>query len=287
MRTYSAIVAEIKASYIENETVRARYSITNPAATFDSTFSRFSIESIWAGVVAMAIYTVEVLVARHAEEVSSREDAMRIGTTEWWRRVCKAFQYGDDLVYNGETNVYEYAEIDESARIIQFAEVREGEGPGIQILVNAADGDGNPEALPVGDERTAFNAYLSRVKIAGIPVSWGSYNPDKLKIALHVKYNPLVLDSNGQLIGGIITPVSVGIEQYLRNLQYGSGVINKTALIDAVQSAEGVVDVYAVTADWLQVSTDSSPSYATVAGQDCLSYGGAFMLDQLNVIYYV
>ncbi len=287
MRTYSNILAEIKDNYIDDEVVRTRYNITDPAATFDSTFSRLSLESIWAGVVAMAIYTIEVLFAQHMVEVNAREDSMRIGTTDWWRRVCLAFQYGDDLVYNDETNVYEYAAIDDAAKIIKFAEVREVEGPGLLILINGADGDGNPEPLPVGDERTAFAAYLAKVKIAGIPVVWGSYNPDNLSVSLSVKYNPLVLDSSGQLIGGTDEPVRIAIESYLRNLPYGSGLINKTALVDAIQAAEGVLDVYYTASDWLQVSTDSAPSYVAVSGQDCLSYGGSFMLDTLNITYHV
>ncbi len=287
MRNYNEILSAIKAHYIAATPVRERYNITDPDATFDGTFSRFSVESIWASVLAMITHTIEALFYQHIADVSAREEQMRVGTLSWWRQLCLSWQYGHDLVYNDDTNVFEYAEIDNSAALIKFAEVREGEMPGILVLVNKADESGNPVPMSDTDERNAFAAYLAKTKLAGIPVTWGSYNPDRLSVSVSVRYNPLILTGAGTLIGTEGITVEDSIKEYLRTLPYGSGVINKTHIIDAVQRATGVIDAYTTSASWLQVATDTSPSYTPVAGQNLQSYGGSFALDNLVINYHV
>ncbi len=287
MRSFNDILTEIKSNYIADEVVRTRYGITDNAATFDGTFSVFSIESIWAGVIALAIFTVEVLFTAHLDEVNRRENAMRIGTVDWWRRACKSFQYGHDLVYNVDTNVFEYNEIDEATQLVKYAEVREGQGAGLLILVNGSDENGNPEPLPAGDVRLSFEAYLKKIKIAGMPLVWGTYNPDKVRITLSVKYNPLLITSEGVIISETGTTVEDELKLYFRNLAYGSGSANKTAIIDAAQKALGVIDVYATGESWLEVSTDAIPEFIPVTSQDVISYGGSFALHELIITYHV
>jgi hypothetical protein len=279
MRTLTEIQNEIKANYIADTTVRTRYSITDPEATYDETFSRFSIESIIIYIVSVAIYAVEFLFAKHGEEVENREDQMRIGTIAWWRNLCKAFQYGYELTYDTETNLYKYADVDEDALIIKFAEVREGVGAGVTILVNEADEAGNPVAIPIDSpKRNAFAAYLGKLKIAGMPLTWGSYNPDRLRITLNVVYDPLLLNGTGGLLIGGESTVESAIISYLSTLDYGAGLINKTALLNAIENADGVVDAYITGSGWLEVSTDNTPEFTAVLEQNLQSYGGSFML---------
>jgi hypothetical protein len=279
MRTLTEIQNEIKANYIADTTVRTRYSITDPEATYDETFSRFSIESIIIYIVSVAIYAVEFLFAKHGEEVENREDQMRIGTIAWWRNLCKAFQYGYELTYDTETNLYKYADVDEDALIIKFAEVREGVGAGVTILVNEADEEGNPIAIPIDSpKRNAFSAYLGKLKIAGMPLTWGSYNPDRLRITLNVVYDPLLLNGTGGLLIGGESTVESAIISYLSTLDYGAGLINKTALLNAIENADGVVDAYITGSGWLEVSTDNTPEFTAVLEQNLQSYGGSFML---------
>ncbi|MDY0324196.1 MAG: hypothetical protein RBR24_09335 [Candidatus Carbobacillus sp.] len=288
MRTLPEIQNEIKANYIADTTVRTRYSITDPEATYDETFSRFSIESVIIYIVSVAIYAVEFLFAKHSTEVEQREDQMRIGTIGWWRNLCKAFQYGYELTYDSETNLYKYADVDEDSLIIKFAEVREGVGAGVTILVNEADEEGNPIAIPIDSpKRLAFAAYLSKVKIAGMPLTWGSYNPDQLRITLNVVYDPLVLNGTGGLLVGGVSTVESSLQAYLTNLEFGSGVLNKTALLNSIESAAGVVDVYFTSESWLEVSTDDTPEFTAVLEQNIQSYGGSFRLavGGLNVNY--
>lgn len=288
MRTIDDIKNDIKSNYINNADVRAKYGITGNV-TFDETFSPASIEAIFISVIAYIVYGLEFLFARHKEEVEAREDQMRVGTLSWWKEIIKAFQYGDELVYDENTNTYQYEDDNPDARIIKYAEVRESES-GLLVLINQADGDNKPEMIPESSPiRDAFQSYLNKIKIAGIQVIWGSYNPDRIKLVLSVKYDPLVMNSSGELINTVKKPVDDALQEYLNTLTYGSGKINKTKIIDAIQASEGVVDVWAESQHWLFVSNDNNPTYTSVPGQELLSYGGSFKFESDDdiIINYV
>lgn len=282
MRTQSEILATMKDAYVNDSVVRERYGITG-TVTFDDVFAQVSIESIIFYIVSVAIYFTEQLFDLHMTDVEAREDQMRVGTIAWWINLCRSFQYGDDLVYNTETNLYEYEEIDETAKIIKFATVREGSA-GLQLLVCAADGDGLPEKLEdPGAQRDAFDAYIRKVKLAGLPLVWGSYNADQVKITLTVVRNPMLLDASGVVIGGSAKPVNEALQAYISSLAFGDGIINKTKIIDAIQAATGVIDVYPASDTWLQVSTDETPAFTAVTSQNLSSFGGSFILQDTNI----
>jgi hypothetical protein len=108
-------------------------------------------------------------------------------------------------------------------------------------------------------------------------------------VILNVKYNPLVMDSEGNLIDTETKPVNDALNAYLQTLAYGSGTANKTKMFDTIQSAEGVVDVWTETSNWLYVSTDGDSSFIVVTTQDLMSYGGSFKFnsDDDIVINYI
>jgi hypothetical protein len=56
-----------------------------------------------------------------------------------------------------------------------------------------------------------------------------------------VTYDPQVLDSEGNSLANGGKPVEDAIINYLDNIRYG-GVFSRTRLVDAAQSASGVVD---------------------------------------------
>ncbi len=281
MRTQKQILDEIKAAYIADPIVRQRYNITS-TDTFDQVFSPISIESLIFYVFSVAIYGIEFLMSKHKLEVEAREDQMRIGTMSWWIKICQDFQYGYPLVYNEETHLYEYAEVHEDAKIIKYATVREI-FDGLNILVNADD-NGRPIKLPnPSPEIDAFDTYLRKVKIAGIPIMWGSYNADKIKVNLTVVRDPMILDDDGVLIDDGTKPVNKAISDYIASLSFGTGVINKTALLNYIEAATGVIDVFPTTNDWLKVSTDAVPSFIPVSSQNLQSFGGSFILEESDL----
>jgi hypothetical protein len=288
MRTVAEIKLEMTTAFMADSDIRTLY---DPAGTwainelFDDKFAKSSVESIIFHIIAVICYGMEFLFARHVAEVATYEERMRVGTREWWRQLAFRWQYGDALTFNSATNTYEYAVIDETAKIIKYVDVRET-ADGLVMLVAKQGGSGPvPLASSPPDERNAFEAYIRKTKIAGIPLDWESYDADQLRMELEIVFDPLVMNTDGELISGGTKPVDLAIAAYLANIPYGSGELNKTQLIDAIQASEGVVDVYPSNASWLQVSTQYVPSWTPVLSQDLTAYGGSFAIDTLTINY--
>lgn len=288
MRTVPEIKALMTASFMANTHIKAMYDPTGTwtsSTTFEDVFASTSIESIMFYIVAVCAYGLEFLFDAHKTEVEAMEARMRVGSKEWWRQLAFNFQLGDNLVFNSSTNTFEYSAIDETKKKIKYCDIRET-GNGLVMLVSEADGSGEPIVLDSGT-RTAFDTYIRKTKIAGVKLNWNSYNTDLLKIILTVKYNPLVISSNGSLISNSATfPAVDAIKAYLANIPYGSGLLNKSKLIDAIQAVEGVDDVYFNDqSNWLQVKTDYVGVYENVATQDLRAFSGSFKSDVLNITY--
>lgn len=286
MRTVTEIKKEMTDAFMANASIKAKYdpsSTWTSTTTFEDVFASSSLESIFFYIVAVLAYGLEYLMGAHEQEVANMEDRMRVGYKEWWRQLCFNFQFGDNLVFDNVANTYGYATIDETKKVIKYCDVREVFN-GLSILINTADINGDP-AEPDQNVKDAFDLYLRKTKIAGIRTTWNSYKPDDLTITLTVAYNPLVCDSTGALYSDGSNPVETAISNYLANIPYGSGQLNKTALIDAVQLAEGVDDVYFTTADWLKVSTAYVPTYTPVYTQNLRAYGGSFKEDVITINY--
>ncbi len=281
MRTQSEILNEIKATYISDETVRERYGITG-SVTFDQVFAPVSIEALIFYAVSVAIYGIEFLFKKHKSEVEAREEQMRIGNVAWWIKLCKDFQYGNTLVYNEDTNLFEYPNQNPDLQIIKYATVREGSS-GLTILVNAQENNLPVKLNNPSPERDAFDTYLRKVKIAGLPLSWGSYNADQIKLELTVIRDAMLLNSDGELIEGGTKPVETALINYIYSLAYGTGIINKTQLLNSVEKAMGVIDVYFTADEWLKVSTDAVPTFTPVIEQNLYSFGGSFILQESNI----
>ena len=59
---------------------------------------------------------------------------------------------------------------------------------------------------------------------------------------LTVYYDPQVLKSTGEKLSDGTKPIEIAINSYLNTIQYG-GLFNRTKQTDAVQLADGVIDV--------------------------------------------
>lgn len=281
MRTIDEIKRQMTAAYMADKTVRERYGLTG-SATFEETFSKVSIESILFYVVASAIYVVEALFDRHKKDVEGRISTAVLASLPWYHKVSKEFQYGDDLRWNEKTSQYEYITIDESKQKVKFVACKDM-GGGVRVLASAADSAGNPEKLS-DDVLMSFKHYLNRRKPAGVILDVYSYESDKITLKMSVQYNPLVLNNDGSLItNSAIYPVEEAAKKYLAGIVYG-GTFNKTALVDRIQAAEGVVDVVL---EEVRVSP-ADEVQTVVKGNNYTSKGGSFeVVDIKGGINYV
>ena len=234
---YDAIIAEKETLTTLNEL----QPNTDNAQTLLSDLTSSSKVAKWRlmfWVVAAAIYLHEVVFDKHKAEVEAIADNLITGTARWYQEQSLLYQHGDALDF--VNNKYVYSPINEANQIIKRAAALEVGGI-VRIKVAKLDSNSLPTALSSA-EKTGFSTYVGQIKFAGTNVSITSNAADLLKIEYDIVYDPLVLDSTGQLIAESGTyPVVDAINTFIQNLPF-NGVLNLTALTDAIQGAKGVVD---------------------------------------------
>ena len=262
--------------FMTDSVIRTKYGITG-SATFDETFSKVSIENIWFSIVASAIWVLESLFDAFREDVDAKISTAVLASIPWYHKIALEFQYGDQLVFDEETQQFVYPEIHPNKQVVKYAACRDV-GGGVYVLAAGAYSNGTPVALGA-DVLTAFESYLNQRKPAGVIVEVGSYAPDRVRVFADVQYNPQFINAAGELVeDASVRPVDDAIRAYLRSIEYG-GVLNKTALVDAIQAVPGVVDIML---NRVVVRSDISSSWSDVVGNNYESYSGAFRAVDLN-----
>ena len=229
---------------IQNEIIAAK-NADNNLSSLNST-SNVAIWRLWTYIVAVCIYTLEVLFDGHKAEVQAIIAQQKKYSLEWLAYMAKQFQYGFDLVPG--TDYYDNTGIDaatiESSRVIKFAACEElmlGVRLKVATLVNG-------ELAPVPEPQfTAFKAYMERIKPLGLHLEnyYVNTTSDSLKLTIRVAYNPLVLNSTGARLDGTAnTPVLDAINDYLINGIDFNGLFKPLRLEDYVQSVGGIDNVH-------------------------------------------
>jgi len=237
MRTQLEIYTELTTNFVNNATIQQRYGLV-PGQTFDEQFSKVSLEATLFHVVSYSIWILEGLFGKHVAWINRRAAEIRTGNTAWYARQALNYQHGDALVWDSEKEVYEYANIDESLRLVKFAKAIDA---GSVFMKVAKEGANSPEKL-TPSELASFTAYMQRVKFAGVQLDIVSRDADDLKISYKIFYDPLVLNADGSLISNpSVFPVEDAINSYNADLPFDAR-FNVTELTDRLQSTEGVVN---------------------------------------------
>ena len=278
-RTIKEIKDTMTADFMANTTVQDLYQLTDNDE-FDSSFSAVSLENILFGIFATCVWVLESLFDRHKEEVNQIALQTIVASVEWYHAQALLFQKGDALVYNPTTKGFGYAVVDPSKQIVKYAAIRDL-GKSIQVLVSG-DKSGLPAKL-ADDDLTLFTEYMNRVKIAGVVLTIRSFNPDVIRIDATCTIDPLVLNSRGERLDDNSKPVVDAINNYLHAIVYG-GTMNKTKLIDAIQTVPGIRDVIL---NGVSYSVDGV-NFSDVMGNDYSARSGSFVSDNIdNTIKYV
>lgn len=188
-------------------------------------------------VTAVGIWSLEKLFDEHVIWIENRAKQLIVGTTKWYRTIALEFQYGDALELVND--VYQYPVINPLNKIVALASVNEVGG---QVLVKVAKSNaGVPEKLSI-PEFDAFVAYMKKRKFAGVSLVSISRDPDLFKVQYKIYYDPLVLNSSGELISTPgVKPAEVAITNYLKDLPF-DGKFLITDLTDKIQQAAGVLN---------------------------------------------
>lgn len=276
MKTLTQISNQIKAAFVANETLQSTYGL-DPDQTFDDQFSSVSIEAAIIFVVAYTQYLFEQIMAAFRTEIDERIENAYLASIPWYYQKCLDYQHGHDLVFNPATYRFDYEEVDEDAKIVKFAAVRQVQDTITKLKIYTNKAGKVPLDSP---ELSSFQAYMAKVGPAGIHYEFVNLNPDQLQITLQVIFNPLVLDNTGAKLSDGTFPVRVAIQTYIDNITFG-GMLNRTRLIDAIQAAEGVEDIIITE---IKQSPDGG-IFELKTGPNVISASGSFVIDTLNDTY--
>ena len=257
--------------------------VPNPdtSQTFLSDLSSTSKVAIWrliVWIVSFAIWTHEQIFDQHTAQIETRALEIVPGVARWYKNQSLLFQYGYDLVWNGDKYVYEdttsVAAV--ASKIITQAAAID---VNTQVEIKVAKGDiGSLEAL-LPAEKLAFDAYMDKIQFGGVSVLKISTTSDFLKLYYTVEYDPLVLGSTGLLLSdGATRPVDVAILNYVQALPFNAD-LKITLLTDAVQQAEGVLNVVVSDA---QGSNNGGSTYTDILASSTntyASYAGYMIID--------
>jgi hypothetical protein len=194
--------------------------------------SNVSILRHMQDVVAVAYRYLLDLFAVHRVELQEFADSMVPGTILWYRDQLLLFQSGYELEIIDFRPAYSV--IDEEARIVAYAHVKEMLG-GIMCKVAKAD---RTELFTV-PELNAIDAYMKKIKHPGTAVLIVNQPGDAITIEVDVEINKELIDEDGKLIGTTTYPVKDGIIDYINDGEFG-GILTMNAMIDTIQSINGV-----------------------------------------------
>ena len=273
-RTVAEIKKQMTDAFIADATIREKYGLRE-GDTWSGSFSSVSLESIMFFIVAACCHVLEVVFEEYVKVVDDKVSMAVVASVPWYYKMSKAFQYGDSLVLNEDTQQYGYAAIDEGKQVVKYAAVRD-RGTSVQILVSG-EKDGKPVALS-NSVLTVFKEYMNRVKVAGVVLNISSKESDKLSISATISVDSLVIDENGVKLSDGTMPIEEAIENHLKDIQYG-GTFNKTKLISAILSVDGVEDVELGTCSYKR---DGDLSWTTLAGNNYIGESGSYIPEKLS-----
>lgn len=273
-RTVAEIKKQMTDAFMADATIREKYGLRE-GDTWSGSFSSVSLESIMFFIVAACCHVLEVVFEEYVKVVDDKVSMAVVASVSWYYKMAKAFQYGDSLVLNEDTQQYGYATIDEGKQVVKYAAVRD-RGTSVQILVSG-EKDGKPVALS-NSVLTVFKEYMNRVKVAGVVLNISSKESDKLSISATISVDSLVIDENGVKLSDGTMPIEEAIENHLKDIQYG-GTFNKTKLISAILSVDGVEDVELGTCSYKR---DGDLSWTTLAGNNYIGESGSYIPEKLS-----
>ena len=272
MRTIQEIKKAMTDEIMSNEGLVKAMGL-DPEMEWESQVSSVGIINLLLYIVAVAQYATEWMFEQFKADVEKRIDAALPGTISWYWNKVMNFQYGTDLNQYGN-----YDLIDPSRMIISHCSVLEVYN-GIMVKVNKGDD------FDVLDEKekNALAAYLNRIKFAGTAVSVYSYQPDDLNLEIKIWRNPLVLNDDGSAVSGDgRNLIEEAVKKYLNGIVYG-GRFNKTKLIDAIQSVEGVEDIIITSCRFKAYNSDATETELQNGMQNYTSICGHIKLANLKI----
>lgn len=210
-----------------------------------STASKVAVWRLFLWIVAYAVWLHESLWDEYAIDIENKSRSAIAGTIYWYVQKIKAFQMGDELVFDDTTGSISYAAIDTEKQIIKYCSIVEFEG---KLLIKVAVDDNGPVSLTV-EQQNALIDYINKIKFAGTFFQLITEVSDVLNFEIELYYNPLTdFDTLKQAcIDGVVN--------YLKALDF-DGYMYRNKLIDALQTVTGIHDVVVLVLEGKHINRD-------------------------------
>jgi hypothetical protein len=200
--------------------------------------SQVSIFNIFIAVIAMSMYTLEVIIDILKGEIQEIADSAPSGNPKWVQRQILNFQFGDVVTI---TNfVPGYSPVDESARIVTRCSVKQLTSGVLAIKV--AKGT-VPSLGPLSAPELAAlkNYYFGTsttegVGFAGVRATFVNLNPDRMRVQATVYYLGQYVEATVK--ANVITAIDNFFETFADTAFDGTVFMIK--LVDAIQAVAGV-----------------------------------------------
>ncbi len=270
----------------EIQTLIYQAKAQEPALNKLNSTSKVAIWRLWVYIIAVAIWSLEKLFDQHRADIDKRLAELKPHTARWYRSKALAFQYGFDLLPDSDkfNNVGHTEEAIEASKIVKYSAVIESKNEG-RLIVKIA-GEQGEQLQPITEpQKQAFEAYLQKIKDAGVRLSVVNYQPDILHLQMKIVYDPLVLDNNGQSIIHATKPVEEAIKSYLKRLPF-NGELVLAHLIDVLQQAEGVKIPHLVLAQSKNITSGGGYGAFETIEISKIPTAGYFTIDNFNDIIY-
>lgn len=186
---------------------------------------------IWAFENIMDVFKTDL-----ARDLQNRIN----GTPSYYANALLKFQYGDELQMNEDGTQFSYASVNEDKRIITKVAYSENTEEGYfdkELQLKVAKGTpGHYERLD-DDELIAAKAYMKQIAFAGTHYNMVSRKGDILIPRVTVYYDGAVSPNE------MYANIEESLNDFITNLPF-DGVIYVQKIIDAIQKADHVKDVY-------------------------------------------
>tara|TARA_R110002020_G_scaffold471855_1_gene699311 strand:- start:310 stop:1119 length:810 start_codon:yes stop_codon:yes gene_type:complete len=202
--------------------------------------SQLSIYKLWAYVVSVSIFTLELLWDLFREEIDETINSRINGTSEWYASKALEYQDGDDLqrIDNGLSLGYD--PVVRQNRIVTRAAYSES---GSTLNLKLAKGDADNLEQLENSERNRVTEYFEKIKFAGTVINIISIQPDEIGL------NDITVFHDGTRSDSEMNAdLNKAMDDFLVNLPF-DGIFYIQAFTDALQAVSNVVDVYVVRLD--------------------------------------
>lgn len=202
--------------------------------------SKMSVMDAFMWVVATCIWAFEDIIDVFKVDLAKDLRHRINGTPAYYANALLKYQSGDTLQMSEDGTTFGYAQTDASKQIITKVSYSEEQEEGFydkRLYLKVATGTPGDYKRIDDVELLAVQAYVDKISFAGTHAIVVSRNGDILIPKLTVYYDGAVASEE------VYSNVENALNEYVQNLPF-DGVVYVQKIIDAIQKADHVVDVY-------------------------------------------